>query len=86
MGIAIFLPHPARREIDLLLEFAPDQRWAIEVKRSLAKPKPSAGFHRACEDIGASRRLVVYPGTHKFVQPGNVETMPLRALLEELRA
>jgi len=71
-------------EIDLVLEFSPAERWGIEIKRSLSAPRPSAGFHRACEDIAAKRRLVIYPGTHSFTQPGGVETLPLESFLEQL--
>ncbi len=71
-------------EHDLVLEFAPDQRWAIEIKRGLTQPKPSAGFHNGSEDIEAKRRLVIYPGKHSFIQGGNVETIPLQVLMDEL--
>lgn len=71
-------------EIDLLLEFSPDELWAIEIKRSSTQPKPSVGFHNGCEDIAAKRRLVVYAGTHRFMQQGGVETLPLGTLLGEL--
>ncbi len=73
-------------EIDLVLEFAPDQRWAIEIKRAATRPRPSAGFHIGSEDIKAKRRLVIYPGEHSFVQGDNVETMPLQVLMEQLTA
>ena len=72
-------------EIDLVLEFAPDLRWAIEIKRGLTQPKPSAGFHIGSEDIEAKRRLVIYPGEHSFIQGSDVETMPLQVLMEQLR-
>ena len=71
-------------EIDLVLEFTPDQRWAIEIKRALSQPKPSAGFHNGSEDIKAQRRLVIYPGKHSFLQGSQIETMPLQTLMEEL--
>jgi len=71
-------------EVDLVLEFSPEERWGIEIKRSMSAPKPTAGFHRGCEDIGAKRRLVIYPGAHSFTQPGKVETLPLEKFLEEL--
>ena len=38
-------------EIDLVLEFDPDRRWAIEIKRALTQPRPSIGFHHGCEDL-----------------------------------
>ena len=71
-------------EIDLVLEFAPDLRWAVEIKRALTRPNPSAGFHIGSEDIEATRRLVIYPGRHSFLQGSNVETVPLQVLMEEL--
>ena len=71
-------------EIDLVLEFAPDLHWAIEIKRALTQPKPSAGFYIGSEDIKAKRRLVIYPGKHSFLQGSQVETVPLQALMEEL--
>lgn len=71
-------------EIDLVLEFDPDRRWAIEIKRALTQPRPSIGFHHGCEDLAVERRLVVYPGQRSFLQGDNVETVPLQVLLEEL--
>lgn len=73
-------------EIDLVLEFSPDRRWAIEIKRSAANPKPSRGFHNGCEDIRAERRLVVHSGKHRFALGNGVEALPLKALLEEVAA
>lgn len=71
-------------EVDLVLEFGPEERWGIEIKRSMSRPGPSAGFHRGCEDIGAKRRLVVYSGERVFTQAGKVETLPLEKFLEQL--
>ena len=71
-------------EIDLVLEFAPDERWAIEIKRSMSKPSPSVGFHNGAEDLQVSRRIVVYPGTRTFLQGKSVETVSLWELMSEL--
>jgi uncharacterized protein len=71
-------------EIDLVLEFTPTRRWAIEIQRSTSHPAPSRGFHVACDDIDAERRIVVYPGQHEFPQPGGVETLPVQTLMREL--
>ncbi len=71
----------AGAEIDLLLELGPRVLWAIEVKRSLGSPHPSRGFHLACEDVKATRRIVVYPGQERYrIQP-STEVMPLSAVL-----
>ena len=73
----------AGAEVDLLLEWPGGERWAIEVKRSLA-PKLERGFHLACADIVPARRIVVHPGRERFRLAGGIEAMPLEALLAEL--
>ena len=76
----------AGAEVDLVLEFDPGSRWAIEIKRSVSRPAPSKGFHTACDDLEVQRRIVVYGGTREFPQPNGVETLPLDGLMEQLRA
>ena len=76
----------AGAEVDLVLEFDPGRRWAVEIKRSASHPAPSRGFHTACADIDAQRRIVAYGGTRAFPQPNGVETLPLNGLMEQLRA
>jgi hypothetical protein len=63
-------------ELDLVLEFSATRRWAFEFKRSLA-PQVGKGFHIACDDIDASRRILVYPGQEAFPAKGSIEVMPL---------
>jgi len=69
-------------EIDLLLELGPQRLWAVEVKRSL-NPKPAKGFHLACDDVEATHRFVVYPGTERYRLDPSTEAIPLSALLRE---
>ena len=76
----------AGAEVDLVLEFDPDSRWAVEIKRSTSRPAPSKGFHTACADLKAERRIVVYGGTRAFPQPNGVETLPLNELLQQLKS
>ena len=73
----------SQSEIDLVLEGPRRQVWAIEVKRSTA-PVPSAGFHTASEDIGTSRKFVVYGGTERFPLSGETEAIGLIEFLELL--
>ncbi len=72
-------------EIDLVLEMAGKQTWAIEIKKSL-KPKVSKGFHSACEDIIPDRKIVVYPGEDKYSIGNNVEVIGFKQLAKEVRA
>jgi len=71
-------------EIDLVLALTPARLWAIEIKRSLA-PKPERGFHQACTDLGARKRLIVYPGEERFAAGAGVEAVGLTQLMRELR-
>lgn len=70
-------------EADLVLEFAPDRRWAIEIKLSSA-PTIDRGFHNAANDLGAERRLLVYKGNERFSMRNGVEAMPLTLAMNEV--
>lgn len=63
-------------KIDLVLEKSNQEVWAIEVKRSIA-PTLSAGFHRACEDVGATKKWVIYSGKDRFPIKGETEVIGL---------
>ena len=71
-------------EIDLVLETAPNERWAIEMKRSLSDPKPSKGFYIGCADVKADHQIVVYPGRESYKHDAKTEIMPLDTLLKKL--
>lgn len=72
-------------EIDLLLDLPGGALWAVEIKRSSA-PTVSRGFHIACDDVGATRRLVVSSANTRFPMAGGLEHLPLLALMQELLA
>jgi hypothetical protein len=82
--IAGFYRTAARAEIDLVLEWA-DERWAIDITRSL-NPVPSRGFRSAIEDVEPSRSFVVYPGTDRFRIAPNIEAIGLPDLCDQLIA
>ena len=72
-------------EIDLVLELPGGALWAVEIKRSSA-PVAAKGFHIACDDLGATRQLLVSSANTRFPMAGGIEHVPLLALMEELRA
>jgi predicted AAA+ superfamily ATPase len=76
----------AGAEIDLVIEFNARQRWAIEIKRSVSDPSPSKGFFIGCDDVKATRRIVLYPGSDGFALNSETTVMNVRSLLHELRA
>lgn len=75
----------AGAEVDLVLEFASGQLWAIEIKKSLA-PTVSRGFHSALDDLKPSAAWIVYAGADRYPSTRGVEVIPLSALMGELRA
>lgn len=62
-------------EIDLVLESGAEV-WAVEIKKSVA-PAISSGFHRACEDISATNKFIVYSGSDRFPMKGDIEVVGL---------
>lgn len=70
-------------EIDLVLEGPRNQVWAIEIKRSAA-PSVSKSFHLACEEVGATKKFVVYSGSERFPLNENTEAIGLIDMLKLL--
>ena len=75
----------AGAEIDLILEFSGQEKWAIEIKRSSA-PSLSKGFHIASEDIKADRKFVVYSGSDRFPIGEGITALSLAEMIQEVLA
>jgi len=73
----------AGAEIDLILEFSGQEKWAIEIKRNSA-PALSKGFHIACEDIKADRKFVIYSGIDRFSMGEKITAISLAGLMQEI--
>jgi predicted AAA+ superfamily ATPase len=73
---AYFYRTQAGAEVDLVLEFSADRRWAIEIKKSSA-PTIGKGFTIASDDLSAERRIVVHKGGDSYPMRGGVEAMTL---------
>jgi predicted AAA+ superfamily ATPase len=74
----------AGAEIDLVIEKNSNERYAIEIKRSQA-PSVSKGFHLGCEDVGATKRFIVYPGKERFPATKEITAIPILDMMNELR-
>jgi predicted AAA+ superfamily ATPase len=81
---AWFYRTSAGAEIDLVVEKNSTEKYAIEIKRSAA-PALSKGFYIGCEDIGATKRFLVYSGKEKFPIAKNVIALSLTDMMNELR-
>jgi predicted AAA+ superfamily ATPase len=73
----------AGAEIDLVLEFGPTRRWAIEIKRSGA-PKVSKGFYLGCQDIEAEQRWVIHTGQETYPLGEGITAVPLAELMRRI--
>ncbi|MEM1159373.1 MAG: ATP-binding protein [Pseudomonadota bacterium] len=83
---ATFYRSSGGAECDLVLELpGQSEVWAIEIKRSLA-PRPSRGFWNAAEDVGATRRMLVYPGNESWTGHNGVEVAPTTDVARNLSA
>lgn len=75
---------PTGAEIDLIIEFSPTEKWAIEIKRN-STPAVSKGFYIACEDVQPQRRFVVYSGKDRFSLGQGVTAISLFELMNEIQ-
>jgi len=71
-------------EIDLVLQLPLGEVWAIEIKFGLA-PKMGKHFRRACDDVGARRRFIVYSGDDEFPVKDGVTMISLPRLMQMLQ-
>jgi predicted AAA+ superfamily ATPase len=76
---------PGGAEIDLILEFSPTEKWAIEIKRS-SSPAVSKGFYSGCEDIKPQKRFVIYSGKDRFSLGDGLTAISLLELMHEILA
>ena len=81
--VASYFRTSEQTEIDLILEKS-NERWGIEIKRSAA-PKINSGFHKACRDIGTTKKFVVYSGQERFPLSENTEAIGILSFLELLK-
>lgn len=82
-GQLFFYRSSGGAELDLVIEWQSTECWAIEIKRSEA-PKPTRGFHSACEDLQPKRKIVITPYVGRWNLLADVEVMGLSDLLSVL--
>jgi len=76
-----FYRDSSQAEVDLVLEFSPTRRWAIEIKRG-PNPNLKRGSITASETMEVERRILVHTGPQAYQAKGGFEAMPLQAALE----
>lgn len=71
-------------EIDLVLEFGVNERWAVEIKKGTSFAL-GRGFHEACEDIKPHKKFVIYAGKDKFPLQHEITAITLYDFMEILK-
>jgi predicted AAA+ superfamily ATPase len=72
-------------EVDLVLDWSGGERWAVEIKRSLA-PTVERGFHSALADLEPERALVVYPGEERYRIRSSIEAIGVAEMCQQAQA
>jgi predicted AAA+ superfamily ATPase len=78
---ASFYRTSAGAEIDLILEFPNNKKWAIEIKSGLT-PKILKGFYHALEDVQPDKSFVVYGGNDRYPLNNQTDVIGLYQILE----
>lgn len=73
----------AGAEIDLILEFSPNERWAIEIKRH--SNKLERGFHEACGDVKPTRCYLVHGSDDCYPISPDIQAISLEAMVSTLK-
>ncbi len=71
-------------EIDLILEFGIDEKWAIEIKKG-SSFSIERGFHEACEDIEPHKKFIIYGGSEQFPMRHDITAIGLYEFLDILK-
>ncbi len=72
-------------EIDLVVQTSSSEIWAIDIKFGTT-PKLSKHFSRTCDDVGATRKLVVYGGEKEFSIRDDIHFVPLPRIMEMVQS
>ena len=71
-------------EIDLILEFGVNEKWAIEIKKG-SSFSLGRGFHEACTDIQPQKKFVIYSGKDKFLSQDEITAIGLYDFMKILK-
>jgi len=75
----------AGAEVDLVIKMPNAEVWAVEIKHGVA-PKLGKHYNQTCEDVGATRKYVVYGGDDEFPIGGDARMISLPKLMQALQA
>lgn len=75
----------AGAEIDLVIKTPSSEIWAIEIKHGAA-PKLAKHYSQTCNDVGATKKYVVYGGDDEFPVGDDVTMISLPRIMEKIQS
>lgn len=74
----------AGAEIDLVIKMPSSEIWAVEIKHGVA-PKLGKHYSQTCDDVGATKKYVVYGGDDEFPVGDDVTVIALSKLMDKIQ-
>lgn len=74
----------AGAEIDLVIKMPSSEIWAVEIKHGVA-PKLGKHYSQTCDDVGATKKYVVYGGDDEFPVGDDVTVISLPRLMDKIQ-
>jgi predicted AAA+ superfamily ATPase len=75
----------AGAEIDLVIKMPSSEVWAVEIKHGVA-PKLGKHYSQTCDDVGATKKYVVYGGDDEFPVGDDVSVISLSKLMNKIHS
>ncbi len=75
----------AGAEIDLAIKMPSSEVWAVEIKYGSA-PKLDKHYSQTCEDIGATKKFIVYGGDDEFPVKDDVTVISMSKFMEKMQS
>ncbi len=75
----------AGAEIDLLIRMPPSEVWAVEIKYGTA-PKLGKHYSAICDDVGATRKYIIYGGDDEFPVKSDVVITSLPRFVQKFKS
>ena len=75
----------AGAEIDLVIKMPTSEVWAVEIKYGVA-PKLGKHYSQTCDDVGATKKYVLYGGDEEFPVGDDVIVISLPKLMDKIHS
>lgn len=75
----------AGAEIDLVIKMPSSEIWTVEIKYGVS-PKLGKHYSKTCDDVGASRKYVVYGGDDEFPVGDDVSIISVPKFMGEIQS